>query len=243
VHWQSHLNLLGDRGLDEKEQVLHQSSNQSHDELENGLLDYIKECTVCLSILTKSEHRSNCLVSNFGDVLATEVYLFPLMRELIGKIGLKTLIGNDFVTKNPDFLRDLWDLDSRVFQLLLGLDTLSLPRFRSAREPRDRVLRAVTEHHQVLLDKLGNPKKAEQYGDLSNVNDIFKTRLKDWTSAGITIASCASANTALLWAANVNSAPVAFWLVWYIFQHGDLLEEIRREIRDYIRYEQTENGS
>ncbi len=74
-----------------------------HDELENGLLDYIKECTVCPSILTKSEHRSNCLVSNFGDVLATEVYLFPLMRELIGKIGLKTLIGNDFGLKTRTF--------------------------------------------------------------------------------------------------------------------------------------------
>jgi hypothetical protein len=116
-------------------------------------------------------------------------------------------------------------------------------KYRSAREPRDRLLRAVTEHHQALFDKLCNSKKAEQYGDLSDVSDIFKTRLKDWTSAGITIASCASANTALLWAANVNSAPVAFWLVWYVFQHEDLLEGIRREIRDYIRCEQTEDGS
>jgi cytochrome P450 len=147
------------------------------------------------------------------------------------------------VTKNPEFLQDIWDLDSRVFQLLLGVDALPLPKYRSAREPRDRLLRAVTEHHQALFDKLCNSKKAEQYGDLSDVSDIFKTRLKDWTSAGITIASCASANTALLWAANVNSAPVAFWLVWYVFQHEDLLEGIRREIRDYIRCEQTEDGS
>jgi hypothetical protein len=123
-----------------------------HAELENGLLDYIKECTVCSSTLTKIKYRSNCLVPKFGDVLATEVYLFPLMRELIGKIGLKTLMGRDFVTKNPEFLRDLWDLDSRVFQLLLGVDILPLPKYRSAREPRDRILRAVTEHHQALFN-------------------------------------------------------------------------------------------
>jgi hypothetical protein len=61
-----------------------------------------------------------------------------------------------------------------------------------------------------LVNKLSNPKKVEQYGDLSDVSDTFKTCLKDWISAGITIASCASASTALLWAANVNSAPVAF---------------------------------
>lgn len=228
--------LMGQKFTDHATTVIHA-------ELENGLLDYLKEYTVCSSTLAKSEYSSNCLVSKFDDGLATEVHLFPLIRELIGNIGSKTLMGRDFVTKNPGFLRDLWDLDSRVFQLLLGVDTLPISRYRSAREPRDRVLRAVTEHHQALFNKLSSPSNAEQYGDLSDVSDIFKARLKDWTSAGITIASCASANTALLWAANVNSAPVAFWLVWYISQHGDLLEGIRGEIRDYIRYEQTENGN
>lgn len=207
-------------------QFLEHSIKVISTELSDGLLQCVQRHG---SIFEPSLTLNNRPVTE-ESAATYQLDLFVLVRESVGKIALRALMGSNFGRQNPTFLRDLWEFDASMLYLLLGLHNLPMQRFRSSRQARDRILTSVNQHHEALL---GIRQRA--YGDISDPSEVVKDRLTSWTQKGVPLESCARANAALLWAANVSTAPLAFWILWYLLQDRKLMREAQLEVQRYVK--------
>ncbi|KIV87964.1 hypothetical protein PV10_09154 [Exophiala mesophila] len=169
-----------------------------------------------------------------GSERDVEIRLFSFLRRLVGNIAVRAIMGLAFTTNNPNFVDNLWEIDANVKLLLLGLEKLPLPTARAVRKARDEVVRATLEHHKALL--VGDQGERSTFGDLSDVSDICKTLLQGWAELGISTESCASTTSAILWAANINTAPIVYWMIRHLFQHRNVLCQIRSEVEPYVQH-------
>lgn len=205
---------------------LHTASHVIEQQLRNGLRDYFREDEL------HGRPAGVVDVSDAEDGASTvDVDLFLFIRELVGGIATKTFMGSTFARKNPQFLADLWELDRNMLALLLKADRLPVRSFRGAGAARDRVIGAVKSHHHDLLAEITNPRGRKN----RDASDLFETRIRKWTQdEGLDVETCARADAAILWAANVNSAPIAFWMVWHLYRHNEFLDLVRQELTPYF---------
>lgn len=194
--------------------MLHASSI-INDELARGILDPKNEI---------SSHPGT----------AVEVYLFSFLRQLVGNIAVRAIMGLEFTTRHPEFIHHLWNLDTGVSFFLLGLENLPLAAARAGREARDAVFQATLEHHHALLS--ADHAEGRVYTDMSDVSDICKTLLQEWRELGISTQSCASITSAILWAANINTAPIVYWFIRHLYQSRDVLDQVRVEVEPFVQY-------
>lgn len=195
-------------------------------ELSNGLRESIQRH----NSLPDLPHVQNNGLARKEHAPMYRLDLFDLIRESVGQIGLRALMGSDFGQQNPTFLRDIWEFDASMLYLLLGLHKLPMQRFRSSREARDRILTSVNRHHEALLATPGGAQI-----DARDTSQVIRERVTSWGNKGLPLESCARANAALLWAANVNTAPLAFWMLWYLLQDKTLMKDIQLEVQDHVK--------
>ena len=118
--------------------------------------------------------------------------------------------------------------------LLLGLPGW-LPGLAESKKARSRVVMAVEEFEQALGAVADGRDPGSKWNDMSDVSQIMIDRATGWRKGKASVRLSAVADTVLLWAMNVNSNGVIFWMLWHVYSQPDLLARIRNEIDSLVR--------
>ena len=186
------------------------------------------------------EKEANVEVSSRGEQdqdFTAEASLFPLMRYFVGEIATNVLFGHNFLENYPNIMPDLWEMDSQ-FTLFLAGTPGWFPGMGGATAARERVIKAVADHHEALYKYIDGEDPGPRWNDMSDVSSVIVDRAKGFREGGSPERGWATGNAAILWAMNVNTNPVIFWLIYYVFSDASLLEEIRREVTPYVHFQQ-----
>lgn len=181
---------------------------------------------------------------------AYEADLSELLREFVGHVGVDILMGPDFLQNTPTALTDLWAMNDRLNDFLGGTPPW-MPRMRKAITGRDRLVRAVRDHH-VAYDKLTKgltPDK--QWSRVDEMSNIMKDRIKLFqTTPDFTHENedergwlSARADTLVFFALNVNANQLIFWLIFYILSDEALLADVRQEISPFVNIKRDNPNS
>ncbi|KIX09716.1 uncharacterized protein Z518_00797 [Rhinocladiella mackenziei CBS 650.93] len=167
--------------------------------------------------------------------LVGEASLHPLIRHFVGDIASTVLFGRNFMENNPNIMIDLWEMDSRFNMFMVGLPNW-FPGMGGPVRARERIVAAITEHHEALFKYLDGKDPGSRWSDMSDVSSVIVDRAVEFKKVGSVPRGWAIGNGAVLWAMNINANPVIFWMIWYIFSDTSLLQEIRQEIAPYVKY-------
>lgn len=177
-----------------------------------------------------------------GKPLVVEANMFPLFRYFVGDIASRVLFGKDFMDNNPNVMPDLWEMDSE-FNLFMAGAPSWFPGMSGPVRARERLVKAIEEHHEALFKYLDGEDPGPRWGDMSDVSSVIVDRAKEFRAAGSSPRGWATGNGAILWAMNINANQIIFWLCWYVFSDPALLQEIRAEVAPYVRFhEAPEDG-
>lgn len=170
-----------------------------------------------------------------------EAELFQLVRYFVGNIATTVLMGRDFTRNYPNIMHDLWEMDTR-FNLFVAGTPRWFPGMIRPAAARERVISAIGEHHDALFKYLDGEDPGPNWSDMSDVAAVIVTRALEFRKAGASPRGWCTGNGTVMWAMNINSNPVVFWLIWYVFSDACLLEELRREIAPYVRFRHAEDN-
>ncbi|KAK5001256.1 hypothetical protein LTR66_000033 [Elasticomyces elasticus] len=175
------------------------------------------------------------VISDTGET-TVEASLLTLTRDFIGSVASPSLFGTAFVSNNPEILSDLWTLDSGFLLIATGLPRwLPIPRLTRAHIARQRLLRAI-ETFEMAMDKDADGEDvAIEYGDLSDVSQLIRTRVGIYRKHGFNVRARAACELALMWATNANANALVFWMLNRIYADKALLAMVRKEIEPYVK--------
>ncbi|KAK7902569.1 hypothetical protein LTR67_002215 [Exophiala xenobiotica] len=170
-----------------------------------------------------------------------EAELFQLVRYFVGNIATTVLMGHDFMNNFPNIMHELWEMDTR-FNLFVAGTPRWFPGMIRPAAARERVIAAIGEHHDALFKYLDGEDPGPNWSDMSDVASVIVTRAVEFRKAGASRRGWSTGNGSVMWAMNINSNPVVFWLIWYVFSDACLLEELRREMAPYVRFRPAEDN-
>ncbi|KAJ5940490.1 Cytochrome P450 [Penicillium verrucosum] len=188
------------------------------------------------------ERTANIKVQPNGTI---EADLFPLIRNCVGSLSSKEMMGHVFVDSHPDFLEDIWQVDANIMGFVFGMPSW-LPSIAKARKSRTRILEKLVAWH-TEMEAVGpltdSDADCAPFGDVS---DLMKQRQKIWSERGFSMKARAAVDLSILWAINdtspkrsneggenrlnANSNSTVYWMLRNIYATPGLLEDVRREI-------------
>ena len=122
-----------------------------------------------------------------------ETSLFPLVRNCVGRMSSRVLMGSDLYDSHPDLLEDIWKIDANIMGFVFGFPSF-LPPMSSAYPARNRLLQKMTEWHRGMENEsLDSPR-------FENVSDLMKARQKVYSAHGFSDVARASIDMSILWA-------------------------------------------
>lgn len=128
-----------------------------------------------------------------------EADLFPLVRNCVGFLGSRELMGSAFVDSHPDFLDDIWQIDANIMGSVFGYPSW-LPSIAAARRARGRILEKLVAWH-AHMDAVGPLTDTNaDLGPFADVSDLMKQRQKIWAARGFSMEARASVDLSILWA-------------------------------------------
>lgn len=167
---------------------------------------------------------------------AAEVDLHCLIRDFGACITIPLLYGQDILDRHPTLLDDLWKFDNDVFPLLLiGLPGwLPIKPLRDGIPARDRCRKAMEDCYR-RIDQWQKGLPVDGGADMSDISWIAQERNKVYTKHDMPIWARGQIDFSLLWGQNANSQVLTFWFIAYIYSTPDLVDELRKEIADFVR--------
>jgi len=154
--------------------------------------------------------RSSRITILPGHDAVVEVSLFPLIRDFMGDNATRVLMGKNFMDNYPEFLQDLWDTDDKFILFVLGVPGW-LPGMTKADMARERVIEAVTEHHEALFALFDGKDPGSKWDDMSDVSNAAIERCKAFKAANAPRRILGCGGAALVWVMNVNASPVSYF--------------------------------
>lgn len=165
-----------------------------------------------------------------------EANLFALVRNFVGTLATKTLMGQAFMDFYPDVLEDLWTFDRRFNALLLGTPPwFPLPSVSAAYAARARLTRAMASFHTAFAATEASRDPGFDWHDLDDVSEVMQARARGWIKTGLHPKATGPGDLAVLWAMNVNANMAIYWLLLHIISDSDLLAEISGEIAPFAK--------
>lgn len=177
------------------------------------------------------ERSANSVLVAAGVV---EVDIFPLLRNFVGNVATKVLMGEGLLKNHPNLLNDIWTLDSRMNDFYMGMPFF-MPHMSGPYAARFRILRALTDWSHNYQKVLKGEDADYMWGEMSDVSDIMKVREKMFVDYGLKPSQCAAAELSVLWVMNVNANSIIYWLLMHILADPVLLTKILKETSPYIK--------
>jgi hypothetical protein len=142
------------------------------------------------------ERTANVQVRSDGTV---EASLFPLVRNCVGLLSSRELLGHAFVDSHPDFLEDVWQVDANIMGFVFGYPSW-LPSIAKARKCRARILEKLVAWH-ANMEAVGPVADTNaESGPFADVSDLMKQRQKIWSARGFSMDARAAVDLSILWA-------------------------------------------
>lgn len=136
------------------------------------------------------ERVSNTIVRPDGTV---EASLFPLIRNCVGSMSSRVMMGSDFYDSHPGLLEDIWKIDANIMGFIFGFPSF-FPGMGAAYHARDGLLKRMTEWHRAMEEEtLESPR-------FEDVSDLMKARQRVYSAHGFSLVARASIDMSILWA-------------------------------------------
>lgn len=167
-----------------------------------------------------------------------EVDFFALIRYFVGTATTSSLFGQGILDTFPNLLQDVWSVDDQFARLSMGPPRHLTPGISGAYMARDRLLGNLSVFHQALSFWEEGKEMGMEFRDLRDLEDAsepIKRRVRMAKDLGLSPQESAPAHLALLWAMNGNSPNIVFYHLLHLYEHPDLLEEIRAEIAPSVK--------
>lgn len=143
------------------------------------------------------ERSSNAELVQGGGVT---VDLFALIRAFVGHMTFPSLLGSDFLDVYPGVFEDLYDVDSSLKYLLVGLPRWSpIQSLAKANIARHRLDNAIDSFHKALDKAALGDIPGPPWRDLSDVSQVMKTRSAIWRKHNLPPAVRGPLDLHLLW--------------------------------------------
>lgn len=136
------------------------------------------------------ERLSNTIANPDGSV---ETSLFPMVRNCVGSMSSRVLMGSDLYDSHPDLLQDVWQVDSNIMGFIFSFPSF-LPPMSRAYSARNRLLQKMTEWHR------GMEEESLELPRFEDVSDLMKARQKVYSARGFSNMGKAAIDMSILWA-------------------------------------------
>ena len=135
------------------------------------------------------------------DRLTVEVDIFALIRNFVGLVTLRSLMGTDWADSQSAFMSDLSSFDDGWPSMLMGLPRwLPIPGLSKAYIARRSLCKSLTAFHQAMDNDAAGITSVSLSDDFSGVSELVKERCVVWRAHHTTRSVKASADLSLLWA-------------------------------------------
>ena len=112
---------------------------------------------------------------------AVAVDLFALVRAFIGHVTFPSLLGSEFLDVYPGMFEDLYEVDSSLKYLLVGLPRwFPIQSMAKANIARHRLDNAIDSFHKALDKAAVGEMPGPPWRDLGDVSQVVKTRSAIW---------------------------------------------------------------
>jgi len=106
-----------------------------------------------------------------------EVDLFSLIADLLGNASIPAVFGQALLEKHPGIMHDMYDMDSGILFLLMGLPAwFPWPRSMKAHRARHRLWQAFDDYQRALDAESNETQVDSSWGDLGDVSDFINKR-------------------------------------------------------------------
>lgn len=152
--------------------------------------------------------------------------LYTWLRDAITTATTRSVYGPMNPYDDPEIVDAFWEFDSGLMSILIGI----LPSL-TARKPvaaRTRVAKAFEKYYKA--------------GGVKHASALAQKRYQAEVDNNVPVEDIARYEVEGLIAVLVNTAPAAFWALFLLHSHPDLLNDIRKEV-DACTKTTTENGT
>ncbi|MCJ1383803.1 hypothetical protein MMC17_006917 [Xylographa soralifera] len=156
--------------------------------------------------------------------------LFTFMRDELFKATVRAICGENLLALNPTFCEDFWVFDKGLASLTKRFPRWVVP---SAYAARDKCLAEVRIWHEFIQTNLEDESTNRIPNKISRIfgTEFIKSRQEMWRKMErMSPQAMASEDLGVIWGANGNSIPAAFWLVLEVFRNPSLLAKVRQEV-------------
>ncbi len=132
---------------------------------------------------------------------SVEVDMFALIRNFVGIMTIRSLMGNDWSDSQSTFVDMLWSFDDGWQSMLMGLPRwLPIPGLSKAYIARRSLCKSLLSFHRAMNNSAAEEALASTTDDFGEVSQLFKERCSIWKAYGTAESVKASADLSLLWA-------------------------------------------
>lgn len=182
------------------------------------------------------ERGSDVSVVDGSDPPVAEANLFALTRSFIAYITTTAFMGTSFVEFYPGLLQDMWTFDKAFSLLIAGAPKwLPMPSVSAAYGARDRLHKLVTALHMAFAAVEDGRDPGVMLRDLDDLSEMIKQRMRTWRKAGYSPSVAAKGDLAVLWAMNVNSSSIVFWILLHIYSDPSLHAALEEEMAPFVK--------
>ncbi|KAG9519407.1 cytochrome P450, partial [Aureobasidium melanogenum] len=169
------------------------------------------------------------LNSGIGGVWLEIDDLFDFCKVKLLHASINSMFGEYLTVLHPDFVEDYWKFDSCTTTLVKGFPSFMVPRSWAARR---KCLESL-KHWKLYVEKLVDADDRKLYDGLDPHfgSQFIRQRHEAFNKMEPMDAdSIASEDLAIMWAANSNAIPAAYWFLYEIFRDPELLHKVRSEV-------------
>eukprot|EP00743_Colponemidia_sp_Colp-15_P004253 GILK01004589.1.p1 GENE.GILK01004589.1~~GILK01004589.1.p1 ORF type:complete len:497 (-),score=63.94 GILK01004589.1:426-1880(-) len=135
--------------------------------------------------------------------------LYDFMSRTVFKVSTETIFGRGFYT--DELYKSFMRFDSGFPLMVAGVPQTLLGKY--------------VESLKFICHSL------HTYGSAQSFAPLIQARVDHFKQVGLTDMESERLNATILWAANANTSPAAFWSVAYLLAHPEALQRVREEIK------------
>ncbi|THV97343.1 cytochrome P450 [Aureobasidium pullulans] len=169
------------------------------------------------------------LSSGIGGVWLEMEDLFDFCKLKLLHASINSMFGEYLTALHPDFVDDYWKFDDCTTTLVKGFPSFMVPRSWAAR----RKCLDSLKHWKAYVEKLVDADGRTFYEGLDPHfgSQFIRQRHEGFNKMEpMNADSIASEDLAIMWAANSNAIPAAYWFLYEIFRDPELLGRVRSEV-------------
>lgn len=125
--------------------------------------------------------------------------LFPLVRNCVGALSSREMMGSAFMASHPAVLEDVWQIDANIMGFVFGYPSF-LPWIAGAKKARAKILEKLVAWHSAMEEAGPIVDTNAVSGPFADVGSLMKVRQKIWSARGFSMEARAGVDLSILWA-------------------------------------------